>query len=87
MLINIVSKEDIAYYVAIGDIPLGACLDFTKMSSQSIGGGKMDVLQTFLLLCLDLCTRWITMSEVHSLSNAYLQQGYAATSTCYCCGL
>ena len=40
VLINIVSKEDIAYYVAIGDIPLGACLDFTKMSSQSIGGGE-----------------------------------------------
>ena len=30
MLINIVSKEDIAYHVIIGDVPQCTCLDFTK---------------------------------------------------------
>ena len=33
VLINIISKEDIAYCVTIGDIPYCICLDFTKMSS------------------------------------------------------
>ena len=33
VLIDIIPKEDIAYHVAIGDIPLCTCYDFTKMSS------------------------------------------------------
>ena len=33
VLINIVSKEDIAYRVTISDIPHYTCPDFTKMSS------------------------------------------------------
>jgi hypothetical protein len=33
VLINIVYKEDIIYYVTIGDMPHCTCLDFTKMSS------------------------------------------------------
>ena len=36
VIINIVSKEDIAYHVTIGDIPHCTCLDFTKMSSKSL---------------------------------------------------
>ena len=36
VLINIVSKKDIMYRVIIGDMPHCTCLDFTKMSSQSL---------------------------------------------------
>ena len=37
MIINIVSKENIAYCVTIGEIPHYSCPNFTKMSSQSLG--------------------------------------------------
>ena len=37
VLINIVSKEDIAYRVTIVDMRHCTCLDFMKMSSQSLG--------------------------------------------------
>ena len=37
VLINIVSKEDIAYCVTIGDILQCTCLDLTKMLAQSLG--------------------------------------------------
>ena len=36
LLINIVSKEVVAYRAIIGDILLCTCLDFSKMSSQSL---------------------------------------------------
>ena len=35
--INIVSKENIANYVTIGNIPHCTCPNFTKMSSESLG--------------------------------------------------
>ena len=37
VLINTVSKEGIAYRVTIDDILCYTCLDFTKISSQSLG--------------------------------------------------
>jgi hypothetical protein len=37
VLINIISKEDIAYRATIGDMPLCICLDFTKISSHPLG--------------------------------------------------
>jgi hypothetical protein len=40
MIINIVSKVDIAYRITIGDIPHCTCPDFTKMSSQALGKKK-----------------------------------------------
>ena len=33
----IVSKEDIAYHITIDDIPHYTCLDFTKLTFQSLG--------------------------------------------------
>ena len=36
VIINIVSKQDITYHVTIGDIPYCTCLDFMKMSSQTL---------------------------------------------------
>jgi hypothetical protein len=37
VLFNIVSKDNIKYFVTIADMPHCTCLDFTKMSSQSLG--------------------------------------------------
>ena len=37
VLINIISKEDIAYRATIGEIPFCICTNFTKMSSQPLG--------------------------------------------------
>ena len=37
VIIHIVSKEDIAYRVTIGDIPHCTCPNFMKMSSQALG--------------------------------------------------
>ena len=49
VIIHIVSKEDITYRVAIGNIPHCTGLDFTKMSSHALGKKEeMGVLQTSL---------------------------------------
>ena len=37
VILNIISKEDIAYCVTISDISHCTCLDFTKISSQLFG--------------------------------------------------
>ena len=50
VLINIVSKEDIAYYVTIGDVPHCTCPDSTKMSSQSLEGKKDGCTTSILIL-------------------------------------
>ena len=59
VLINIISKKDIAYCITIGDIPQCTCPDFIKMSTQSLGRNRC--IANIFIMCLDFCARWITI--------------------------
>ena len=50
--------SNIAYCVTIDNTPCCTCLDFTKMSSHSLGKKEKRVCYKHLL-CLDFCAGWI----------------------------
>ena len=86
VMINNVSKEDIAYHIIIGDLLQCTCPDFTKLSSQALTKkGKWvyckDFYHVFRFLGKGVVHEW----QVHSRTYVYLQQGHVTIWTCWCC--
>ena len=72
MIINIVSKHDITYHVTIGDIPHCTCLDFTKMSSQTLGNKGNRCIANIFITCSSFCARW-TMRVINSFMHLHIR--------------